>query len=167
MTIIGVLINYKEFCMGELLKTMFITYAALALFTGCFFGRCIFVVIKKTTNMGNQKLKIALRSVICSVIAIFWLYVFIYMNMYPRSLAYYEYKNDVADETTGTISDITYVNKEIIHIRINNTNYTMAYSSKKPYKGIGTDIDEGDTVKIKFGVNSKYIFDIYESDIGT
>ena len=152
--------------MEELLRTGFITSVALVLFAGCFFGRCILVVIKKTTNMENQKLKIVLRSVICSVIAIFWLYVIVYMNMYPRSLAYYEYKNDIADETIGTISEITYVNKEIIRIRINNTNYTMARSSEKHYKGIGKVIDEGDTVKIKFGVRSKYIFDIYESDTG-
>ena len=45
------------------------------------------------------------------------------------------------------------------------TEYTMVYSSLNSNDIISRDIDEGDTVKIEFGVKSKYIFDICEFNI--
>ena len=84
------------------------------------------------------------------------------MNLYPISLAYYEYNHDFAEEKIGVIDGIEQDGKDRLCLNIDNTEYTMVYSSVKHSIIEDRDIDKGDTVKIKFGVRSKYIFDIYE-----
>lgn len=90
--------------------------------------------------------------------------VFVYMNLYPISLACFEYDHDIVEEKIGVINNIEYDVKDRMNLIIDNTEYTMVYSSVSTDDIIGRDIDEGDTVKIKFGTKSKYIFDIYRSN---
>ncbi len=107
-------------------------------------------------------MKTVLRSSISSILICFWIWFFVYVNLYPISLAYYEYNHDFAEEKIGVIDSIEQDSKDRIKLIIGSTEYTMVYSSVSPAFIIGKDFDEGDTVKIKFGVESKYIFDIYK-----
>ena len=70
----------------------------------------------------------------------------------------------VSRKKIGVINSIEQDGKDRINLIIDNTEYTMVYSSLNNYI-ISRDIDEGDTVKIEFGVKSKYIFDICEFNI--
>ena len=84
------------------------------------------------------------------------------MNLYPISLAYYEYNHNLTEEKVGVIDSIEQNVKDRIYLIIDNAEYTLVDSSESPAVIIGRDIDEGDAVKFKFGVKSKYIFEIYE-----
>ena len=84
------------------------------------------------------------------------------MNLFPISLAYYEYNHNLVEEKTGVVESIEQDGKDRINIIIDDTEYTIVHSSVNPVFIIGGDIDKGDNVKIIFGVNSKFIFDIME-----
>ena len=112
-----------------------------------------------------------------------WILDFVYRNLYPFSLAYYEYKNDIVDKKIGVIENIEYDGRDRINIVIDNKEYIIVNSSSRPFVIIGSDIgnvnianleeitkgtarcviDEGDAVEFKFGAKSKFIFDIYKT----
>ena len=148
--------------MYELIKSSFLTYAFLAAFTGLWCLLVIYGTFKKTKDTENGIIKAVLRFGVSGVLVCFWAVFFVYMNLYPISLAYYEYNSDFAEEKIGVIDSIELDGKDRMDIIIGNTEYTMVYSSVEPAVIIGKEIDEGDTVKVKFGVRSKYIFDIYK-----
>ena len=150
--------------MGELIKTSFSTYIFVAIFVGFWIVLFTIGLIKKTKKIENNKIKMALRIVICSAITSLWAYFFVYVNAYPISLAYYEYKNNLAEEKIGVIDSIDQDVKDRIHINIDGTVYTMVYSSQKPYNNVTIDIVQGDTVWLLAGENSMYIFDISKVD---
>ncbi|MBR6769301.1 MAG: hypothetical protein IKM34_07440 [Clostridia bacterium] len=150
--------------MENLIKTNVLTYAVLTAFTGFLLLSIIYGIFKKTKRIENKKKKTVLRFGISGVLVCFWIWFFIYVNLFPISLAYYEYSHDCVEERIGTIESIEQDGKDRINIIIDNTEYTMVHSSVNPAVAIGKDIDEGDTVKFIFGVESKYIFDIYESN---
>ncbi len=150
--------------MYELIKSSLSTYVFVAVFSGLWCFLVIFGTFKNTKNLESKKIKTVLRFGISGVLVCLWVWHFVYMNLYPISLAYYEYNHDFVEEKIGVIDIIEQDGKDRINIIIDNTEYTMVYSSVSPAVIIGRDIDEGDTVKFKFGVRSKYIFDIYESN---
>ena len=120
---------------------------------------------KKTKDIENKKIKTVLRFGISGVLVCLWAWHFVYINLYPISLAYYEYSHNSVEEKIGVINSIEQDGKDRINLIIDNTEYTMVYSSLNSDDIISRDIDEGDTVKIEFGVKSKYIFDICELNI--
>ena len=146
----------------ELIKSSLQSYAFVAAFSGLWCLLVIYGTFKKTKNVPNKKKKAVLRFGISGALLCLWAWLFVYTNLYPISLAYYEYNHDFAEEKIGVIDGIEQDGKDRIYLNIDNAEYTMVYSSVSPAFIIGKDIDEGDTVKIKFGVRSKYIFDIYE-----
>ena len=148
--------------MYELIKSSLQSYAFVAAFTGLCVLSVVYATFKNTKNIENKKLKTILRFSISSVLICFWTWFFLCVNLYPISLAYYEYNHNFAEEKIGVIDSIEQEGKDRIYLIIDNAEYTMVDSSVSPAVIIGRDIDEGDTVKIKFGVRSKYIFDIYE-----
>lgn len=150
--------------MYELIKSSLSTYVFVAVFSGLWCFLVIFGTFKNTKNLESKKIKTVLRFGISGVLVCLWVWHFVYMNLYPISLAYYEYNHDFAEEKIGVLDSIEHDGKDRIYLIIDNTEYTMVYSSVSPAVIIGRDIDEGDTVKFKFGVRSKYIFDIYESN---
>ena len=150
--------------MYELIKSSLSTYVFMAVFSGLWLLLFVHGTFKKTKNIENKKIKTGLRFGISGVLICLWTWHFVYMNLYPISLAYYEYNHDFAEEKIGVLDSIEHDGKDRIYLIIDNTEYTMVYSSVSPAVIIGRDIDEGDTVKFKFGVRSKYIFDIYESN---
>lgn len=150
--------------MEDLIKTNIITYTILAAFTGFLLLSIIYGIFKKTKNIESKKKKIFFRFGISGALVCFWTWFFIYVNLFPVSLAYYEYNHDCVEERIGTIESIEQNGKDRINIIIDNTEYTMVHSSVNPAVIIGKDIDEGDTVKFIFGVESKYIFAVYESN---
>lgn len=146
--------------MEELLKTSFYSYAFVALFTGWWVASVSIGIIRLTKKIENNKLQIALRTVICSALIVLWSYFIVYLNAYPISLAYYEYKNNLTEEKIGVVDSIGQDDKDHMHISIDGTKYTVAYSSQKPYANGTKGIKKGDTVWILVGENSMYIFDI-------
>lgn len=148
--------------MYELLKTSFWTYMFVTAFVGLGIVLFCFGVIKKTKRIESRRAKAALRIVVCCILGCFWAYFFVYLNLYPVSLAYYEYNNDLKEEATGVIDNIEREGKDRIHLIIDDTKYTMVYSSISSFAGIDGDIDEGDIVCFSFGKESNYIFDICE-----
>lgn len=150
--------------MEELIKTNVLVYAFIAAITGLWVWLFVFGTFKKTKNIESKKIRKALRIGVSGVLVCLWIYFFIYMNLYPISLAYYEYNYAFTEEKIGVIENIEYDGKDRLNIVIDNVEYTMVHSSVSPAVIIGRDIDEGDTVKIKFGTKSKYIFDIYRSN---
>ena len=145
--------------MEELLKTSFGAYLGIALFLGIVGALLVYGAIENTKEMENKKIKFALRIAICSIVVCLWM-CFVYMQLSPISLAYYEYNHDIVEEKTGVINSIEQDGKDRMNLIIDNAEYTMVYSSTEPNVIIGRDIDEGDTVKIKFGEKSMYIFEI-------
>ena len=148
--------------MYELIRSSLSTYAFIAAFFGLWSLLVIYGMFKKTKDIENKKIKTVLRFGISGVLVCLLAGHFVYMNLYPISLAYYEYNHDFTEEKIGVIDGIGQDGKDRMNLIIDNTEYTMIYSSVSPAVIIGKDIDEGDTVKIKFGVRSKYIFDIYK-----
>lgn len=145
--------------MEELLKTSFGTYLGITMFLGFIGVLLVYGAIENTKEMENKKIKFALRIAICSVIVCLWM-CFVYMQLYPISLAYYEYNHDIVEEKIGVINSIEQDGKDRMNLIIDDAEYTMVYSSVTPAVIIGSDIDEGDTIKIKFGEKSMYIFEI-------
>ena len=150
--------------MYELIKSSFQAYADLAAFTGLCCLQFIYGIFKQTNNIANKKIRTVLRFGISGVLVCLWAWYFVYINLYPISLAYYEYSRNSVEEKIGVINSIEQDGKDRINLIIDNTEYTMVYSSLNSDDIISRDIDEGDTVKIEFGVKSKYIFDICESN---
>ena len=150
--------------MEELIKTNFLSYLGITIFTGFCLFRAIYAIFKKTKNTENKTVKRLLRIGVNGVLVCFWMWFFIYVNLFPISLAYYEYNQDIAKEKTGIIKSIEQDGKDRIYLIIDDTEYTIVDSSVDPAFDSGKDIKEGDTVSFKYGVNSKFIFDIYELD---
>ena len=148
--------------MYELIKSSFQAYASVAAFSGLWILLAVYGTFKNTKNIENKKMKTVLRFSIGSVLICFWIWFFVCVNLYPISLAYYEYSHNSVEEKIGVVESVEQNGKDLIDLVIDNREYRMVYSSVKPFAVIGKDFDEGDTVKIKFGVRSKYIFDIYE-----
>ena len=151
--------------MEELLKSNFFWRGAATAFVGLWVLYVTCGTFVKTKKMTDKMKKTLLRFGVSSALIFFWVYVFVYMYLYPISLAYYEYNYDLAEETIGVIDSIEQKSKDRIHLIVDNQKYIIVHNSVTPFVNFGKDIVEGDTVKIRFGENSKYIFDIYESDI--
>ena len=150
--------------MRELIETNVLTYLFSTILTGFLLLSIIQGTFKQTKNIENKKKKAVLRFGVNGVLVCFWIWFFIYTNLFPISLAYYEYNHNFVEEKVGVIESIEQSGKDRIYIIIDNTEYTVVHSSVSPSVIIGGDIDKGDTVKIIFGVKSKFIFDIYESN---
>ena len=146
--------------MRELIKSSLMTYAFVAVIFGAWSLLVICDMFKKTKEVENKKIKTLLRFGISGVLVCLWAGYFVYMNLYPISLAYYEYNHGFAEEKIGVVDSIEHDGKDRIHLIVDNQKYTMVYSSVSPDVIIGKDVDEGDTVQFEFGVKSKYVFDI-------
>ena len=148
--------------MEELLKTNFISYAFVTVFSAILFSSLVFGILKKTKKMENKKKKATINFIVSGVIICFWLWFFVYINLFPISLAYCEYNHNFVEEKIGVVENIERDGKDRINIIIDKEEYTIVYSSTNPDVSISSDIDKGDNVKIIFGVNSKFIFNITE-----
>ena len=63
----------------------------------------------------------------------------------------------------GVVDSIELTSKDRLELIIDKEKYTMVYSSVKVSSNdIINNITKGDTVQIKFGKKSKFIFDISE-----
>lgn len=150
--------------MEEIIRKSVFLYLFLAIFVGVILIQICFYVVEKTRIFENSKIRTAVSITICGAVFCFWLFFFIVRELYPISLACYECKNEVTNESIGVIETIEQEGKDRVRLVINGKEYTLVYNSSKPFVNIGKDIVEGDSVKISFGEKSKYIFDIYEID---
>ena len=146
--------------MEEILRINLLSYAFLTVFSAILFFQLVFGILKNTKRIENKKKKAVINSIGCGVIICFWLWFFVYINLFPISLAYCEYNNNLVEEKSGVIESVEYEGKDRIIVRIDDVKYTIVHSSVNPVVTVGKDIDTGDHVKIIFGVNSKFIFDV-------
>ena len=146
--------------MEELLRINMLSYAFVTVFTAILFFSLVFGLLKKTREIENKKKKAVINSIGCGVIICFWLWFFVYINLFPISLAYYEYNNNLVEEKSGVIESVEQEGKDRIIVIIDGVKYTIVHSSVNPVVTIGKDIDTGDHVTITFGANSKFIFDV-------
>ena len=148
--------------MFQLLKSSLYAYIAVAAIVGVGILAFIYVIFKKTKNINNKKLKVLLRVVVGGISLCLWAWFYVYVNLYPISLAYYEYTNGFAEEKVGIIDSITNVTKDRISLIVDGVEYTIIDNVVAPI--YDKDIGIGDTVKLKFGKRSMYVFDIDECD---
>ena len=153
--------------MYELIKSSLSTYAFVAAVFGLWSLLVIYGMFKKTKDIENKKIKTVLRFGISGVLVCLWAWHFVYINLYPISLACYEYTHNIVEEKIGVINSIEQDGKDRIALIIDNTEYRLVHSSTDPAVIIGKDIAEGDAVRVTFGAKSKYVFDIYKSNTKT
>lgn len=151
--------------MYELIKDSLQAYASLTVFTGLLLFSVILGTFKKTKSLTSKKIRTVIRFGVSSALICFWTWFFVYINLYPISLAYYEYNHDYAEEKIGVIDSAERDGKDRIKIVIDGKEYIMVYSSVDLFLINGRDLDKGDIVKIIYGVKSKYIFDITKSNM--
>ena len=149
--------------MEEVLKTGLDFYLSVALFVlfmdvYCI-SYCIYRFIKKTKEMENRKVKTILCVAFSSALIIVWAYFFAYKMVYPRALAYYEYKNDVIEEKSGVVNSIRYEPKDRIYIQIDDITYSIAYPGSSKID-IAKGLKKGDSVRFIVGKHSMYVFEI-------
>lgn len=149
--------------MDELIKTNMISYLFVAVFTGICFSSIVFGIFKATKNIESKSKKVLIRCVVNGVLICFWIWFFICVNLFPISLAYYEYNHDLTEEKIGIIESIEQDGKDRIIIVINGEEYKIVDSSVRPVIVLGRDIDKGDIVKFRFGETSKFIFDVIKT----
>ena len=147
--------------MRELITDNLTAYVIIALITGFVLLSIIHTIFDKTKGIESNKKKRCVRFSISGAFVGLWIWYFVYVNLFPISMAYYEYNHNVCDEKIGVIESIERSEKDRIDITIDGTEYAMVYSSENPIIIVGKDIGEGDTVKFVFGVKSRYIFDMY------
>lgn len=146
--------------MEELLKQVFLSrFLAIIIITICSISILV-GIIKKSQGFESRKKCIIVRSVVCPLVIAVWL-VIAYFTAYNHGLACYEYNNNITSELSGIIDNIEH-SKDTTHIVISGKKYKMVHSIDKPIIDFRKDIVEGDSVKFKYGKNSKFIFDIYE-----
>ncbi|MBR6502003.1 MAG: hypothetical protein IKT42_01020 [Clostridia bacterium] len=148
--------------MFDLLSDDFDQRVLWTTFIGIWVLSSIWGVFVKTKQIESKKKKKILRIAISCVLVFVWLYFIVYRSLYPISLAYYEYKNDLTNEKIGVIYNIEQLNQDRMKFVIDDTKYTIVYSWEKPLANIGKDIVNGDVVKIVYGKNSKFVFNMYK-----
>lgn len=105
-----------------------------------------------------------MRLLLCFLVLAIFLFVFsyffIYQSLYPITLAYYEFKNDMATDVTGRISEIYQDGRDRMKITVGEQTYIMVYDKNSVYAEIAGSLSKGDTVTLRVGNKSNYVFDI-------
>lgn len=146
--------------MEELLKSNCSFYFFATAFAAIWVLSFIYVIFKKTKQCDSQRIKALLRVGVSSILVCLWAYLFVYIQLYPISLAYSEYMTDKIEERICTIDNVEQKSKDRIYITADNTEFTMIPGSIDSFASIG----KGDTVKITYGEKSMFIFDIIEDE---
>ena len=149
--------------MGELIKELLFSYILVTGFAGIMIFMITCGTVKKLKELKNRIIRTVLSIAICSVGIFLWAGFFVCHELYPVSLAYYEYNNSIVEETSGVIDSIKYVNIDYTFVSINNTEYIMVHNDTNTNTVLGRDIVKGDTVRLQFGEKSLFIFDICKS----
>ena len=147
--------------METLLRNNFLFYLCAALFLAFCFWRLILALFKATKNVTYKQKKVFLRIFVIGILVCVWIFDFI-VFLFPISLAFYEYKNNSIEEIVGVVDCIEQERNDRVVVVIEGMNYIAIHNTKQPFVPIGSNIDEGDTVKIRYGENSKFIFEISE-----
>lgn len=146
--------------MEELLKQVFLSRFLAVIIITIWAISVLIGIIKKSQSFESRKKCIIVRSIVCPLVMSLWLVVG-YFTAYNHGLACYEYNNNITSEAAGVIDSIDH-SKDTTQIVVNGKKYKMVYSIDEPIVDFRKDIVEGDSVKFKYGKNSKFIFDIYE-----
>ena len=144
---------------AELLESLFGSYLAVTIFAGVFVSVLCMVIVKKTQEIDRQKIRITLRVTLCSLLVILWGYCFVFAQLYPISLAYYEYKSNTVISTVGTIKSVE-IDKDRILLSIDGKEYVLVYNSTAYPYTFTKKLKKGNRVYIEFGKKSKYIFNL-------
>ena len=148
--------------MEELIKTSLLFYLFCTAFMGLWSILVVYGMFKKTKSIENKPLKNILRIGVACILFGLWTWHFVFMNLYPISLAYYEFKHDFTEEKIGVVENVEQRIKDRVYITVDGEKYTMLYNSTDSFAGNNHDTLEGNTVKIKIGKKSKFIFNVSE-----
>lgn len=149
--------------MYELMKNRLQTKMNFAIFALLLITYSIlYTNIKLAKKISKKRTRNAVRIGVSSFLVFAWLYLFVYLLVYPIALANYEYNNDLTESDAGTVDTVYIKNRFVVEVTIDGVKYNMAHSSVDPVFKIGRDFDEGNIVKVVYGKNSRYIFDIYK-----
>ena len=133
--------------------------------SGLFFAGVIYSLVKSTKQVENKSAKRILRVGISTLCVCLWFWLFAYNLLYPISLAKHELDHGIVAEETGFIEKIERKGKDRMCLTINNTKYTIVYGSASTYsKNLSKNIEKGKCVKFSYGQESKFIFDIAETN---
>ena len=147
--------------MGELIQTNFQSYISLTAFTAVWILLVLKGIFKITKTLDNQRYRGLVRIGSGCVLIGLWAFCIVYLFLYPIFLAHWEYNNNLFEERIGIIDTIDQTRNDRVHIVIDDTKYTMVYSTES---FDSYDLRKGDTVKFRYGRQSKFIFDIAQSD---
>ena len=117
--------------MYELIKSSLQVYAFAAVFSGLWVLLVVYGTFKKSKKIENKKIKTILRFGISGVLVCLWAWHFVYINLYPISLAYYEYSRNSVEEKIGVINSIEQDGKDRINLIIDNTECAYRLNSAR------------------------------------
>lgn len=145
--------------MYELIKSDFGSYLFIAIFSGIWFAwGGVYGIIVNTKKIENIVLKRILRVSVSVVCVGFWLWFFVYKNLYPIALAKYEFEHNCIEEQVGTVESVEIYDKVRFIMTIDGVKYTFLNDSASL-----TSIKKkviGNSVRFRYGKKSKFIFDI-------
>ena len=148
--------------MDKLINSSFFAYLYITIFMGIVIAwGGVYGIIANTKKIQNKVLKQILRVGVSIICVGFWLWFFVYKNLYPIALAKSEYEHNCTEERVGTVESIEQHVKDRIITTIDGVKYTIVFASADPNSiEIGKDIDRGKTIRFRYGKKSKFIFDI-------
>ena len=117
-------------------------------------------VLKNSKQIESKLMRLFLCFLVLAIFLFVFSYFFIYQSLYPISLAYYEFKNDISYEITGTVTGIVREGRDRVKVIVGGETYTIVYDKSSPFSYIADDISEGDSVTLTVGQKSKYVFDV-------
>lgn len=147
--------------MAQEIESNFKMYLSGAISGVIWLAILVFAVAKKTKRMEKAKLKLIIRIGTISLGICLVLCTTGY-HFGKIAVAYYEFSNDATEETMGIVDHIERTARDRISLTIDNKKYTVVHYSSDPVFDFERDIRRGDTVQIRYGKTSKFIFDIYE-----
>ena len=146
--------------MEELLRENLLNYIGIAIFFCIWIFLALFGIIIKTKKMEVRKIRIAICSIVGSILIFIFGYFIVYRQLYPVALANFEYNNNVSEETIGVVVSIKVDRNDRVSLLVEEEKYIIVYNNDGVYANIDKDIKKGDVVKIVFGEKSKFVFDI-------
>jgi len=147
--------------MAQEIESNFKMYLSGAIVGVIWLAILVFAVVKKTKHMEKPKLKLIIRIGVISLGICLQMCITGY-HFGKIAVAYYEFSNDVTEEAVGIIDHIERTARDRVSLTVDNKKYTVVQYSSDPVFDFERDIRLGDTVQIRYGKNSKFIFDICE-----
>lgn len=150
----------ENYVLNELLRNAFLLYLVVTVFAITWLSLFVIGVLKNSKQIESKLMRLLLCFLVLAIFLFVFSYFFIYQSLYPITLAYYEFKNDMATDVTGRISEIYQDGRDRMKITVGEQTYIMVYDKNSVYAEIAGSLSKGDTVTLRVGNKSNYVFDI-------